>query len=338
VSALVIVVPDLYLAATPGPTSEPQLPGLAQLARLGNWQALPQGWRSWLAESFERADLAAAAPAAVAAAECALTPASYVWFATPLHLLAGLAGVYLDPRGLLKLDAPTRERLRDGFDAMFAAQGYRLLPGAADALLAVGPQPRAEVRTTDPARYLGASIEAALPAGAGAPALRQLGSEIEMWLHEHPLNQARARARLPAVSTLWLWGGGVPLAASAAPVPRGHATSVVFSDDPFVVGLSRLAGVPCTPGPRSLTAVLAAQTRRAIVTLELFQGCGEAPAMPLTLLEVFDRDWVVPALAAVRRGALRELSLVANDRRLDLGARAHLRFWRRRRGALAGLT
>ncbi len=46
-----------------------------------------------------------------------------------------------------------------------------------------------------------------LARGAAGGTLRRLGAEIEMWLHEHPLNQQRrtGRGQLP-VTTLWFWG------------------------------------------------------------------------------------------------------------------------------------
>jgi hypothetical protein len=47
-----------------------------------------------------------------------------------------------------------------------------------------------------------------LPQGADAPRLRQLMSEMEMWLFEHPAVGTPARGAQP-VNALWLWGGGV---------------------------------------------------------------------------------------------------------------------------------
>ncbi len=33
-------------------------------------------------------------------------------------------------------------------------------------------------------------------------------SEIEMWLFDHAVNESRRRREAPAISGLWLWGGG----------------------------------------------------------------------------------------------------------------------------------
>ena len=47
-------------------------------------------------------------------------------------------------------------------------------------------------------------------------------------------------------------------------------------------------------------------------------------------LTALEQDWFAPARAALARGALGQLTLVANDRVFDIGARAGWKFWRRR--------
>jgi len=69
-----------------------------------------------------------------------------------------------------------------------------------------------------------------LPAGEAGAGYRRLLSEIEMALHEHPVNLERqADGRLP-VNSLWLWGGGVSPAAETRPMPP------LFGDDPLLRG------------------------------------------------------------------------------------------------------
>src|SRR4030095_13543732 len=149
----------------------------------------------------------------------------------------------------------------------------------------------------DPARILGASISEALPAAADSPALRRLGAEIEMWLHDHAVNRERAgRGQLP-ISALWLWGGGVAresvsarfeaetqstqladtvpasairgaavLAATARPPP-----GVAFGRDPYLHGLWRLTGTSAQALPTNFEDVLGHTGRRAVLVLELSQ-------------------------------------------------------------------
>jgi hypothetical protein len=346
VSGLVIIASDLYFAAPAvhGIASESELPSLTRLARWGTRRALPGDWRAWLAAYLPRAELADMAPATVAAsaggAALEANPVASVWLAEPVHLTAGLRSLHLPHHGRIRPDAPMQERLRAAFAVAFSACGYELVPLAAGRFVLAAPQTIGEVVTTDPARALGASIADALPRGENARALRSLGSEIEMWLHEHPLNIERVRARLPTISTLWLWGAGPPpppaLAsneafASEIPPP----STALIGDDPYVAGLAKLNGLAWRPLPSRFPEAIG---RRSVIVAEVFAGGADREETPLEALARFDREWVAPALAAVARGDVAQLTLIANDRSVSFATRHRLRFWRAPRRALEALA
>ena len=69
-----------------------------------------------------------------------------------------------------------------------------------------------------------------MPAGDQAAEFRNLLSEIEMALHEHPVNVERQLQELQPVNSLWLWGGGY------APEPRTVPHPPLFADDPLLRG------------------------------------------------------------------------------------------------------
>ena len=75
-----------------------------------------------------------------------------------------------------------------------------------------------------------------LPAGDGANEFRTLLAEIEMSLHEHPVNQSRQSRGLRPVNSLWLWGGSEPATVPARSMPR------LISDNAVLRGLWRLHG------------------------------------------------------------------------------------------------
>ena len=150
------------------------------------------------------AAIAASTPARLA--QISRFAAAGAWLATPLHLVAGLDTLHLPRDGILSLSpedrSRTRRQLHDG--------ARRRWPRAAcvssgDALLLSGLV-LPEVWTFEPSRCLGADLVRVLPAGPGAGALRRLMAEIEMWLHEHPVNRRRELARRRVVRSLWLWG------------------------------------------------------------------------------------------------------------------------------------
>ncbi|MDH2915497.1 MAG: hypothetical protein PXX77_01330, partial [Gallionella sp.] len=51
-------------------------------------------------------------------------------------------------------------------------------------------------------------VKAYQPEGKDALRWRSLANEIQMLLHEHPVNTAREARGLPTINSLWLWGGG----------------------------------------------------------------------------------------------------------------------------------
>jgi hypothetical protein len=80
--------------------------------------------------------------------------------------------------------------------------------------------PHAPRLTTTPLSVaVGRDIDPLLPQGADAMHYRARLNELQMLLHEHPVNLAReARGELP-VNSLWLWGGGNKPAVPAIRLP-----------------------------------------------------------------------------------------------------------------------
>lgn len=356
---LVIVIADLYLepepaartAAAPISGDGPDAgaaPGIQHLARFGDETMLPEGWRAWVARWLGLPQYAREAPASIAAAALADAPAARadvradraVWIATPMHLIAGLTSVHLDRRSILRLSGAELAELTASFRDAFRGSGFDLDPLASGELLLSGPPQPASSTATEPARMLLTSMTEALPAGHGAPALRRLSSEIEMWLHDHPVNDARARRGAVPVVTLWLWGGGAPPAQRAA-VARG--LDAAFGSDAYVRGLWRLAGGESRPMPVDWAAMIGEpRAQRALGVVEVAELLHANTSWPLAraLAEV-DRRLISPALAALRRGELQRLVLLANDRSHIVRAADRWRLWRRLRtvrGALEALA
>ena len=344
---VVIVIKDLYLdpdlAAAPAVgSSSGATAGIGHLVRFGDATALPDGWRAWTARWLGLPQYAHEAPASIAAAVLADVPdgapaGHAVWLATPVHLMAGLTSLHADRRSILRLAGAELERLAASFANTFRGSGLELHPLEDGELLLCGPALAGAVTTTEPARMLLTPLAAALAAGPGAAALRRLSAEIEMWLHEHPLNDERARRAAAPVTTLWLWGGGAPAVSRSA--PQREIADEAFGSDAYVQGLWRLGGGESQPMPVDWAAMIGeARTQRALGVVEVAELLHANASWSLAdaALEI-DRRWVVPSLAALQRGALDCLRLLANDRLLTLHRAHRWRFWRRVGRARQGL-
>lgn len=112
----------------------------------------------------------------------------------------------------------------------------------------------------------------------------KLFSEFQVVLHGLPVNAERAARGLPPVNTLWLHGAG------PRPTP-GQAWASVYSDDPLLLGLARLAGMVRAPIARA--ALVDARHDGLIEALPDFRGtlrCVSGEAWTLSRWDVL-RVW-----------------------------------------------
>jgi hypothetical protein len=165
---------------------------------------------------------------------------------------------------------------------------------------------------------LGRNLRDLMPAGRDGARVRSLMNEIQMLLHEHPVNLARLERRQPAINSVWLWGIGRLEKLSSAKLP------LLYTDDAWLAGLWRLH-------------------RAAVLSLDEFAAADEAGKDTLvacasapggdagTNLAFVEAACFAPAKAGLQRGSTAMISLLLGDRTFAVDSRARYRFWRRRR-------
>jgi hypothetical protein len=129
------------------------------------------------------------------------------------------------------LQATLGESDKHGF-ARLGRYGYL----RADEPIATAAVPPSVVHQDMPNEYM--------PAGEAAADYRNLVSEVEMSLHDHPVNQRRVADGLQPINCLWFWGGGLAPEQETVPHPP------LFASDPLLVGhwLSKTGVVADWPG------------------------------------------------------------------------------------------
>lgn len=152
------------------------------------------------------------------------------------------------------------------------------------------------------------NIQNKLPFGANNTFWRSLSNEIQMLLHEHPLNQAReARGEL-AVNSVWFWGGGT--------LPESLASSYtnVWSNDVLAVSLASACNIDHAALPAGATAWEASvRTGKHLVVLDELQGRAQyrdAYGWRESIKEM-ERRWFEPLWRMFRRGQFDEITLTA---------------------------
>jgi hypothetical protein len=187
------------------------------------------------------------------------------------------------------------------------------------------------LRTQTPAEVAGKDINRHLPAGERSIFWHQVLNEIQMVLHEHPVNEAREARGEPAVNSVWLWGAGR--------LPAGMETvyQSVTADDPMALGLAQSVGLrhrPLPPGANAWLERLPAEGRQLAVldTLRMPLALNDFDAWRARLAEL-EAGWFAPLLAALKAGHVSMVTVLVPDGK-DLRAfestRIDLRhFWRR---------
>lgn len=308
-------MPDIVLIlAAPSPVDRAAL--TRPLARARAAPVAHGDWRDWLARRLGRADLAQLPPAQLAAPQG--KPARDLWFATPVALVATLDHVRLAPEGCVVLAPEEAATLAADFAARLGGAGtpdpqLALQPVGAEGFLLSGLA--AQARTHDPVRVLGADIGPWLPTGEGARALRRLGSEIEMWLHGHPLAHAWRERGAPAVTALWLWGGASGALRQPGPQRPAHAWPRGYGTDGWLRGLWRAAGEELAGAGANFVALDPAPDRDTVVVVR-----GGEP---------FESHWLAPALAALAARKVRGVQVVIDERVFRFSRFDLLKPWRR---------
>ncbi len=322
---LTLIVTDLYLegpAAAPTDSAPPRLPDLETLLARGN--CLERGdWHEWICRRVALGARGRIPIAPIARFAHQQTPtAGQLWLAQCVHLEAGVDRVYLRNASPPSFSAEEWQAIESGFNRSFATSGQSLIEGRGSCAYLACEQPL-DVETRDPARVRGSDIHAALPSGPDAVAAKRLLTEIQMWLHEHPVNMRREERGVETVNAMWIWGGGhLPDRGAAAVLPA------LYGDDPFLDGLWRLQGGAGFHLPASLDAVDLATNEAIVVALQSTPDAAQSHAQCMMALE---QDWFAPAVAALRGGQLSRIQLHANDRLVALDRSGLWRIWRRPR-------
>ena len=249
-------------------------------------------------------------------------PPPHLLRADPVHLRADQRYLRLFETHTIAVRADEAAQLVASINAFNADRGWQLTaPHPHRWYLSLPDSPRLD--TYRPQRVAGADIDPCLPGGADARRWHGLLNELQMLLHDHPVNRERAARGEAAINSLWLWGNGS--------LPAGLTTSwpALCADHALARGLARHAGIPCSPVPESFEHWQERPLPLVLLdALEWPQSYRDIERW-LDAFERLERDWLRPAARALRSGVLASLTLDAcNGRRFTGGRWQQYRFWK----------
>ena len=277
-------------------------------------------WREWLLGDLDGASdlLRTCAAGPCVRSLHADSPPEGTWgCARPVHLLTAIDHLQLAP-GRLAVDQAESDRLVGDINRHLEGRGFRLHASGASGDWQLECEHPLECACVEPDGAAGGNLRDLMPGGRDGARVRSLVNEIQMLLHEHPVNVARSERRQLAINSVWLWGIG----SLGKLYPFSLPT--LFTDDPWLAGLWRLHGAAA----RSLDEFAAAGEAGA----DMLVACASAPGGdPGTELSFAEAMCFVPAKARLVQGATGAISMLLGDKAVELGSRARCRFWRRRR-------
>jgi hypothetical protein len=297
----------------------------------------PMGLYDWLSEATGLRPLLAENARMPCAALSLLgdggAPGVSGWLrADPVHLRVDRDQLLLDDLPAATLSDDDATRLVAALNAHFEADGMKF--SATDArtwYVETAAPPNA--RFTPLSEATGNNADVLRPQGPDAMAWQRAGNEVQMLLHEHPVNQAReARGELP-VNSVWFWGAGV------LPQAAELRYRQICSDDPVARGIAILGGMRAATAPRSARQWLERETEsgegRYLVMLDGLRKTAREQGIDAWRAALLDceRGWFAPLLEALRRDHIGMLTIHALAPHCTLSAEIirgdFAKFWRR---------
>lgn len=314
---------DAALRELAGRGELPRLPAMEWMLARGDARRAEAGrWRDWLLDgSGLPADILARLPAGPCswAVDAPQVPPGNWARAEPVQLLAGLDHLQLAGPAPLPLEAGESRELLETLNAHLAGSGFTL-HGAPRAGWLCRCPPDLAWTAAEPWLAIGRDLRDWLPGGPDASRVRALVNELQMLLHEHPVNERRLVQGLPPVNSLWLWGVG------QSADPRGVASGMLFTDDDWLSGAWRLHG-----GEPSPLHALPPGLEAGCAAVRVAESPGRVHGGGSGYLEGVEERLLAPARAALQQGRVASVALHLGQRVVEVHARARWAFWRRPR-------
>ena len=314
-----VAVPWLSRAASDAArTDAVRLPAAEWLLSRAARRPAQRGWREWLAgdapfgvQALERFP----AGPCVRAAWTGQRPSGSWACAAPVHLLTGLDHLRLAAPAPLPLEPEESATLVEDINTRLAGGGFTLHDVAGRGWLCECPA-GIECDAPEPALAVGGNLRDLMPVGRDARRIRAWVNEVQMVLHEHPVNERRGTRGLPMANSVWLWGFGT------AGRPQAPPDGLLLTDDDWLAGLWQLHGA-VSETPDALAVALAGDAT------EIRLGIVEPPASAArATLAGLERRVFAPVRAALAGRRLQEVAFHTGSAIHVLDGGARWRLWR----------
>lgn len=267
---------------------------LPALKKLLNW-SLPSviastAPQAWLCQQFGVVQQHDYPTAPLAALGAGLNPGGDYWLhADPVYVHLLRDRIILTDESFADMGPDEAESVIATLNRHFAGQGMEFVAAGKRWFLRLQSSP--DITTSSRESALNADIQQYLPTGPEAMHWHRCLNEIQMLLHDHPVNQAREQRDALPINSLWLSGGGVLPPVQAKPYAE------IWTNDALLAGLAAASACRLLPAPISAEVWLVqAQAEGAVLLAPEF-------------VDDLDSDWFAPLAGALKEGRLQSLTL-----------------------------
>jgi hypothetical protein len=331
-----LLVPSLFWpdASLPEIYHDLSLPGLENLlAKCSRTVNESEGIEPWLCRAFgvaKQLDWPVAPITLQGDGGDHIKAGSDYWIrADPVHLRIERDQIMLADSRVFPISPEEAHQMTSMLNRHFSENDLAFLPLRPDrwyVRLANMPPPQTYLLSD----VIDSGINERLPYGSNNTIWRGFFNEIQMLLHEHPLNQSRDGRGEPSINATWFWGGGIMPESLISPY------SQVWSNDVLAGCLALASGINQARLPAD--AAIWRQYSPAgnhLVVLSALQGKAQYhdPYGWRESLKQLDYNWFEPLWAMLRQGEIDRLTLTSlgnkEARNFSVRRSDFRKFWRR---------
>ena len=257
--------------------------------------------------------------AAIMAMGSGFDAATGYWLhAEPVHLHPDLDHVLLFDRSEFELAKHELGQLIEELQELFEESGLSIHFGKQNNLF-IRSNDEPKVLFSPLQEVLGKNILQHLPEGKDSAQWRLLQNELQMQMTQSTVNHRREESGVMTVNGLWFWGGGY-LARAKFQRCYDH----VVARSLFVAGLARMTDAVIENKIEHFKDINLSKK-----TLVAIESAEKTPETSLAMLLGFEQQWLSPALAALKKGEITNLTLLVGKTKTTITKKQLKRFWKR---------
>ena len=297
-----------------------KMPALSWLLGKGNRSVQPVAdYPQWLADVAGLPKLPAAALRASAMGEAQTGR----WLCLdPIHLRVERTQLIVQDPASLQLTQEEAEALLADLAPLLDELGQTGISAAHEWQIHLHAE--SDIRTTPLVDAIGLNGDQLMPKASNVKVWRRVLNEIQITLHEHPVNLARTARGLPAVNSVWPWGEG----RLADGKPDWH---LIQADGSLWQGLARHLGCEWSRLPERYENC---SGKTLVVQPALEAGARHRDALQwLGAMQTLEENWFAPLMQALQNGSLKKLVIHGHGEghalTLSVSGNNKLNFWRK---------